>query len=129
MAKASTVAKPQGWLDFLSALPLHNEAADVLPLENDLLPITVRVDRPPWLVPPISWVLPLSARRTVKLDGLGRFVWELCNGRNRIEQIVDRLAQRERLTFHEARIALTQQIQMLVRRGVVVLVVDKEGER
>lgn len=117
-----------GWRSFLAALPVRNEAAREENLVSGLLPINVKVKRPRWLVPPISWVMPFSNRRTVKLDELGQFLWRACNGKARVEDIVVQLSNQERLTFHEARIAVTQHLEELVRRGIIVLVVQEEAQ-
>jgi len=119
---------PEGWLRFLRALPVQNVAVQT-GCENEdlLLPVTVKVERPRWLVPPLSWVFPVSRSRTVKLDPIGRSVWAACDGKVRVEQIVDDFAKRQVLSFHEARIAVTQYLEVLVQRGLVVLVFDQEA--
>lgn len=127
MSKTATASQTEsvGWTPFLAALPTRNRAATEEPEQAGFLPVSVRVDRPWWLVPPISWVLPVRTKRTVKLDGIGRFVWEWCDGRRPVETLVDAVADREKLSFHEARIAVTQFVEELVRRGIIVLVVNE----
>ncbi len=120
---------PQGWLGFLQALPMQNVAVETGQEKEGLLPLTVKVDRPRWLVPPLSWVLPVSRRRTLKLDPIGRGIWSACDGKIRVEQIVEDFAKRQALSFHEARIAVTQYLEVLVQRGLVVLIFEEEAKR
>jgi hypothetical protein len=113
------------WRAFLLAVPVRNHAAEEGEERDGVLPVTVRVEPPRWCVPPLTWVLPLRTRRTVKLDPLGVVVWRSCDGKATVENLVDALAARERLTFHEARLTLGSFLQDLVRRGVIALVLPK----
>jgi hypothetical protein len=126
-ARQPPVTDTIGWTPFLDAVPVRNHAATEEPEQGDFLPVSVRVDRPWWLVPPISWVLPVRTRRTIKLDGIGRFVWQWCDGKRPVETLVEEVADREELSFHEARIAVTRFLEELVRRGLIVLVVNEPG--
>ena len=129
MAKGSkkrdqNVAQPKtsGWREFLSLIPTRNRAAEVDASEKDFFAVTVTVKKPWWLVPPVSWVMPMAAKRVVKLDPLGKMIWDACDDKHHVEDLVDMIRELEKLTFHEARVAVTQHLRELVRRGVLVLV-------
>jgi hypothetical protein len=110
------------WRRLLDARPVRNAAARVDPEPNGGLRIRVRRQRPAWLVPPISWIVALRPERTLALDALGREAWEACDGQRRLEEIVDDFARAHALTFHEARVAVSNYLKQLVQRGALAVV-------
>ncbi len=121
--------RPTGWRSFLSLIPTRNRAAEVEDTEDGSFAVTVEVKKPWWFVPPISWIIPMMNKRVVKLDPLGKMIWNACDDKRCVENLVDIVSKSEGLTFHEARVAVTQHLRELVRRGVLVLVaVDNENE-
>jgi hypothetical protein len=61
----------------------------------------------------------------VVLDALGRGVFDLCDAHRTVEDIVDAFAAAHHLTFHEARISVTQYLRELIRRGVCAIEVPE----
>ena len=59
--------------------------------------------------------------RTVELDGLGREVYEACDGTATVRAIVERFGKAHRLGSAEAELAVTRFMQLLVGRGVVAM--------
>jgi hypothetical protein len=108
----------------LRARPVRNSAARAV--ENGSLGVTVYVKRrrPAWFVPPVSWIVPYKPEQQIVLDGLGRRIWLDCDGRRTVEEIVDRFKDEHRLSFHEARAAVTGYLQGLIQRGVLAIVVQ-----
>jgi len=105
----------------LSAVP-HKNAAMTLEPAGDGVLASVPLRRPRWLVPPISWIIPFSDRRRVRLDAPGKAVLELCDGKRTVEQIVETFAAENKLSFREGQLAVTQFLHELMRRGIVALV-------
>ena len=85
------------------------------------LRVRVPLRHPGWLVPPLSWVVRPRHQRVVSLDRIGTEVWQACDGRRTVEQIVDAFSERRRLTFHEARAAVTGFLRSLVQRGILAV--------
>ena len=112
----------------LEATPLRNAAATVEPDGAGGLRIAIPAARPRWLVPPLSWILPVRRTRTVRLDRVGTRVWELCDGESTVESVVDAFAGAYNLTFHEARVAVTNYLRQLVRRGALAIEMPAEGQ-
>ena len=110
------------WGPMLLARAVHNTAATVDQDGEDAVRIGVRTIRPRYLVPPLSWIVPVRPERRVVLDRLGLEVWRLCDGVRTVEAVVDAFAAAHGLTFHEARAAVTGYINSLVRRGVLAVV-------
>ncbi|HUT24378.1 MAG TPA: PqqD family protein [Sumerlaeia bacterium] len=104
----------------LSAKPLRNTEAIVRPDGPEGLQITVKLERS-LFPPPLCWVVPSPKTRTVRLDRLGAQVWNLCDGRRTVEAVVEEFARTHGLTFHEARVAVTEYLRQLLRRGALAI--------
>jgi len=113
--------QPITWRPMLQAIPRRNAAADAVRRPDGTLAIHVRLRRPRWAVPPITWVVHMTDRRTVNLDALGTAVWDWADGRRTVEDVIDEFARRYSLTFHEARAAVTGFLSLLVKRGVLAI--------
>ncbi len=105
----------------LAARPARNAAAEAAREASGGLAVAVKRQRPRWHVPPLSWVVPIQPTRTVRLDSLGAQVWELCDGERTVEAIVDAFGAEHRLSFHEARVAVTGYLSQLVQRGALAV--------
>jgi len=113
------------WRRMLEATPVVNEAAQVSP-DGPGLAVTVPLQAPPGRVKPLSWLLLARKERTVRLDALGKQVWDFCDGHRTVEAIVDAFADRHHLTFHESRVSVTEYLKRLVQRGALaVALVDR----
>ncbi len=124
------------WKRMLTARPVQNVKADVRRPEGwDLkgpgrsgdeagaLEIIVSMQKPWYLfVPPLSWMVRVGKTRTLQLDRLGARVWDLCDGKRSVEEIVDEFAKAYSLSFHEARTSVTMYLKMLVQRGALAIV-------
>jgi hypothetical protein len=109
------------WRAMLAAVPVRNAAAQVAWNAAGELEVTVAIERPRYLVWPLSWIVPHGSRRTVRLDKLGAQVWDLCDGQMTVGDVIDVFAERYQLTFHEARVAVTGYLQSLVQRGALAM--------
>ena len=106
---------------WLSATPVRN-AAVRSETSGEALLLCVPLQRRWWMAGPVSWCLPIRREKRLALDALGREVWTACDGEQTIEQIVEQFADRHALSFHEARLSVSQFLQMLVGRHLMVLV-------
>jgi len=77
--------------------------------------------RPWYLVPPLSWIMPFSESRRVQLDPLGAALFEMCDGRRTVEEIIERFAVSNLLSFRESQLAVVSFLQLLTARGLVAL--------
>lgn len=116
--------------DMLRARPFANEAMERQRLSGGRLLVSVPLERPRYLVPPLSWILPFSSHRRVELDVLGVEVLDRCDGRNTVESIIEQFAQSHTLTFREAQLAVMQFLRQLTQRGLVAIVgVEEEPDK
>ena len=119
--KTSGAQQVASWRGMLRATPVRNTAAETVQHGPDELSLSVKTKRPRYMVPPLSWIVPMKPTRTVRLDRVGMQIWNLCDGRRTVEEIVDEFAELHRLTFHEARVAVTGYMRQLVQRGVLAI--------
>src|SRR5688500_5882409 len=68
-----------------------------------------------------GWFLrvPEGATKTFELDALGKLVWDACDGKTSVQQVIKRLASRYNLNVREAQVATLTFLQTLVRKGLV----------
>jgi len=121
---ANQVNQPGNWTAMLRARPTRNTAARAVEKDSTGVTVYVQRRRPRWLVPPLSWIVPYAPERETTLDALGQRLWQCCDGRATVEEIVDRFAAEHGLTFHEARAAVTAYLRQLIQRGVLAIVMQ-----
>jgi hypothetical protein len=114
------------WEQQLRSRPLRNQAARIESDTRDAVTIVVKQERPAYMKPPLTWIVPHRPERKAELDALGSEVWHLCDGRRTVEEIVDRFAASHGLTFHESRVAVTEYISSLIKRGVLAIEIPDE---
>jgi len=108
-------------VDLLGAVPHVNRAAKIAPVAGGgaLASVPLQTSRRiAWL----RWLLPLSDARRVQLDALGASTLGLCDGRRSVEQIAERFAADNKLTFREAQLSVAPFIRMLYERGILAVV-------
>jgi hypothetical protein len=110
----------------LEARPVQNKAARVETADDGTLAVYVKKALPWYWRAPLTWVASPRAQRRVALDRLGSEVWRLCDGTRTVEAVVDAFAERHRLTFHEARAAVTGYLRLVIQRGVLAIEMPEE---
>ncbi|TVR51135.1 MAG: PqqD family protein [Puniceicoccaceae bacterium] len=110
------------WLPLMRCRLLANKAVSVETDEPMGLRVSVPVQPRAWARPPLTWILPLRERRRFALDPIGKAIWQACRTEQSVATVVREFGRRHRLSFHEARVALTPYLQQLVERGILVLV-------
>ena len=108
--------------EFLTSRPCPNTAASRKARPDGGTIVKVPMNRPGWLVPPLSWLLPFSENRRVRLDAIGTQVLQMCDGDDTVETIIEQFAIRNKLSFREAQLPVTQFLQQMTERGVIAIV-------
>jgi len=110
--------------DLLQSRPVQNVSMELerLHKSDGGAVVSVPMRRPAWLMPPLSWLVPFSSHRRVRLDRIGLSVLDLCDGRRTVENIVEQFASANKLSYREAQLPVTQFVQMLLARGLVAAV-------
>lgn len=90
--------------------------------ENDKLHLTVEFVRP-------RWQQMLGAEqiceRTFALDEYGQRVYEYCDGRRTVRQVVDKFAKRTKVSQPEAETAVTRFMRTLIAKGLIAMQMEK----
>lgn len=69
--------------------------------------------------------LPEGATKTFELDALGLLVWNSCDGKTSVQQIIRKLAREYKLNLREAEVPTIKFLQMLIKKGLVGMSVQK----
>ncbi|MHC4561317.1 MAG: PqqD family protein [Planctomycetota bacterium] len=108
--------------DFLAAVPFVNQEMNVEPGNRGGALVQIEMERPKFMIPPISWIFPYGKYRQVQLDPTGQAVLDLCNGSRPVEKIIEKFAATHKLTFREAQLPVTGYLRQLTQRGIVAIV-------
>ncbi len=85
--------------------------------------VTVRIRRAGWT----RWLGgDEQIERTFALDPLGREVYDACDGRTAVRQIVRRFAAAHKVSVAEAEASVTVFLKTLMSKGLIAVEVDQE---
>ena len=83
-----------------------------------------------WWVELLSKVFYVPNRRTVVLDQIGSFLWQLCDGKNTVEQVITAIRTEYKLERKEAEVSSLTYLKQLTEKGLIGLaVVKRKGEK
>ena len=63
--------------------------------------------------------MPAGATKTFELDPLGLFVWQACDGKTPVRQVIKRLARHYNLNEREAEVSTLAFLRTLMRKGLI----------
>jgi hypothetical protein len=117
----------EGKLDRKAALGAKPEQAPYVRREeraNGGLTVTVNLPRAGWL----KWMSGSGdVERSFGLDVLGREVYEACDGRTRVKEIIHRFARTHSMDVTEAEISVTTFLKTMMTKGLILMAVDKKA--
>jgi hypothetical protein len=86
------------------------------------LHVTLLFQRAPWL----GWLGGGGeTRRTFVLDALGKALYQDCDGRRRVEELIEDFAQKHHVSPAEAEYSVTTFLRTMVQKGLVAMAVEK----
>ena len=92
--------------------------------EHGRLTVTVMLPRAGFL----KWITGSGdVERTFGLDVLGREVYEACDGRTKVKEIIRKFARTHRLSLPEAEVSVTTFLKTMMTKGLVMMAVDKKA--
>lgn len=117
--------KPFSRDDAMAARPVQLVQAKVASTDDGGAKLTVPLRSSRWS----TWLfrLPEGATKTFELDELGLFIWNSCDGKTSVQQMIRRLARQRRLTLREVEVATLQFLQTLTRKGLIGMSVAAKG--
>lgn len=63
--------------------------------------------------------VPQDVTKTFELDDLGKLVWDACDGKTSVRQVICALADRYHLNEREAQVATLAFLRTLMRKGLI----------
>jgi hypothetical protein len=120
--RVSKSAKPTK-SDMLAATPVRSDGATEKPAGPGKWNLTIPVRPTRWAS--VLLRIPGGMKKTFELDELGKFVWDACDGRTSVRQVIRKLAKRYNLNEREAEVATVAFLQTLTRKGLIAMAVEK----
>lgn len=111
----------------LDSVPLRNRRARVEREADGTLAVTVDLSYPAWMKPFRAW-LHLRPTARYRLDRIGTEVYDSIDGVATFEALVDQFAARHQLTFFESRALMMNYFQLLMKRGMIVIGVQRPAQ-
>jgi len=109
----------------LAAVPIQLPIVCTTPRDDGGIKVTVRFDRPRWH----RWLGVTGAvERTFGLDPFGREVYEACDGKRSVRDIVREFSENHKLSGPEAELAVTRFLRTLMSKSLVAVAVPEEDE-
>ncbi len=102
----------------LRAIPVHNPAASFEKDDRGLVQVSLPRRDVRW-VRVLAKVFALPERKRFSLDELGSFVWERCDGKTPVKQVIGELAKRYNLGRKEAEMSTANYMKLLVKKGLI----------
>ena len=108
--------------DMLAAKPVRATAVG----EKEVAPGKWNLTFP---VTPTRWAgvllrVPGGMKKTFELDELGKHVWDACDGKSSVRQIIRKLARRYNLNDREAEVATVEFLKTLTNKGLIGMIVE-----
>ena len=76
----------------------------------------------------LGLIVAAPLRKTVALDEMGSFVWNLCDGEHSVSEIASLLARKHKLNRREAILSLSTFLRDLGKRRLIGFAVSKEKQ-
>jgi len=109
----------------LAALPVRNQAVEWrAEQERTVLVLRRRED---WVGRLLSLLFVVPRERKVELDGVGSYVWQQCDGRHTVSDLIQALARKYKLDRKEAEVSLTNFLRLLGKRKLIAIAVPREA--
>ena len=107
----------------MAAAPMRLPVVGVRDRDNGGLEVTVEFERP------ASWRrwfgVSGKIRKTFGLDPLGREIYDLCDGKRSVRQIIRLFAESHGISTAEAELAVTRFMRLLISKGIIGMAVPR----
>jgi hypothetical protein len=107
----------------LRAKPVRNPQAELAEMANGNLELGIPFEKPRGL----RWFFRSQKvfTRRFELDGLGRKVWDLCDGEHTVRQLIETFSKSEGLNLREAEVSMITYLETLGKRGIIFMTAEK----
>ena len=105
---------------FLSSYPVRNPSVITTVDDKGMVELQIPLKKPSRL---LRFFVTPPQKKVIKLDKLGSFVWQRCDGKHRVQDIVDEMSAQFKLTRAESSASLSAFMKDLSRRRLVAFLV------
>lgn len=112
--------------EILESKPVRNQLVKWEKEENGQVKLLIPRRRVWWLNV-LAKIFYLPDQRTALLDEVGTRVWEMCDGVNSVEDMVEDLCGKYKLNRREAELSLFKFLRELGRRGLIGFQIEMKG--
>jgi len=109
----------------LSSIPVRNELIEVERGDDGEVRLVIP-RREDWWVRAASRFFYVPRKRRITLDEIGGFVWDMCDGKNHVRDIIRALAKRYKLHRKEAEVSVVAYLRTLAKRRLIAVAVLKD---
>lgn len=102
----------------LASKPVRNELVEWERDENDEVVIQL-IRQDTWKVKVLAKLFYIPKQRKIGLDAVGSQVWEMCDGKHSVDQMIRILAKEHKLNRKEAEVALMAYLKKLGQKRLV----------
>jgi len=107
----------------LNSRPARNELIKWEKTDSGEARITV-VRQDTWKIRLLSRIFYVPSERNITLDEVGTEVWQMCNGRTSVAQMIEGLRQKYKLDRKEAEVSLLSYLKTLGQKRFVGFVIE-----
>ena len=108
----------------LDARPLR--LSDAEPEEVSENKFLLKVQLRPTRIARLLLRVSTGATKTFELDPLGLFVYQSCDGKTPVRQVIKKLARRYHLNWREAEVATLQFLYTLAKKGLIGMAMKQQ---
>ncbi len=109
----------------MSARPVRHPAIEATRDEKGEISLKIP-RRKTWFVNLLARFGGIPEHRIVTLDAVGTGVWDLCDGRHSVKDLIATVAEQHKLSRKEAEVSLVTYLRQLAARGLIALEVEEE---
>ena len=109
----------------MSSRPTRNDSLDWETNDEGEVQISV-VRQDTWKVRLLSKLFYIPKKRKITLDEVGTEVWQMCNGRNTVGDMIEQLSKTYQLNRKEAEVSLLQYLKTLGEKRFIGFVLEGE---
>lgn len=110
----------------LAAKPLKSPVVSAEPIEKGGKRLTIQLHRTGWE----KWVAGAGhVERKFELDSFGIEVYDACDGKTSVDEIIRRFATTHNLSAAEAELSVTQFLEMLMKRGLTAMSIEAQEKK
>ena len=120
--------KPLSREQSLASVPLRNEAIKAERTDTGDVRLLIP-RRETWWVRTLSRFFYVPTNHKITLDEIGSFVWDQCDGKTNVRQIIQALCKHYKLHRKEAEVSVVAYLRTLAKKRLIGIAVLKKQDK